>query len=463
MRSPPPLVDEAIVKPCDVLGGKYRVERVLGVGGMGIVVAVRHIDLRTRFALKIMRPEAARDPEAVERFLREARAAVQLKSEHCVQVVDVGRLENGSPYMVMEFLVGRDLGDVVARDGARSPAEAVDYILQACEGIAEAHARGIIHRDLKPQNLFLSKNLDGSSLVKVLDFGLAKSLSTAKEAHALTQTTAVMGSPVYMSPEQMRASRTVDTRSDTWSLGVCLHELLTGRPPFEAATFPELCSVVLNEPPRPMPSDIPRGLVKIVLRCLEKNPAKRFPTVADLAEALEAFAPATGAAARIRAVLAAPREALEMASEPDSDADVRSATTVDTVRRTQVRRARWPVLALGVVTLLTIIAGAAITRSPRRAGPGATAVPPTLAIAPALPPPSAEDPLPPPIEEAPAGGMMNMTASSPGSPTVASDVSKRGHPRAGPGRHAVAAVPPGVSPPAPSASAPVLKPKTTEF
>ena len=260
MSSPP--VDESIVKPADVLGGKYRVERVIGMGGMGIVVAVRHIELRTRFALKVMRPEAARDPEAVERFLREARAAVQLKSEHCVQVVDVGRLDNGSPYMVMEFLVGRDLGELVSQDGARSPAEAVDYVLQACEGVAEAHARGIVHRDLKPQNLFITTRVDGTPLVKVLDFGLAKSLATTKEMRALTQTTAVMGSPVYMSPEQMRASRTVDTRSDTWSLGVCLHELLTGRPPFEGATFPELCSLVLNEPPSPMPSDIPRGLAQ---------------------------------------------------------------------------------------------------------------------------------------------------------------------------------------------------------
>jgi serine/threonine-protein kinase len=459
---PHPPVDEAIVKPCDVLGGKYRVERVIGMGGMGIVVACRHIDLRTRFALKIMRPEAAGDPESVERFLREARAAVQLKSEHCVQVVDVGRLDNDSPYMVMEFLVGRDLGDLVSQEGARSAGEAADYVLQACEGVAEAHARGIIHRDLKPQNLFLTKRLDGTSLVKVLDFGLAKSLATTKEARALTQTTAVMGSPVYMSPEQMRASRMVDTRSDTWSLGVCLHELLTGRPPFEGATFPELCSMVLNEPPSPMPSDIPRGLTKIVTRCLEKNPAKRFATVAELAEALEAFAPVRGAAGRIRAVLAAPREVLESLPPPamraDPNAETRSAATIDTVRRPHAgRRPRWPALVAGAAAATAIAIGAAVTYLPPPPPPRLT---PTSAIAPTRPP-SLPAPLPTPIHD-PAPPAVVDTAGLPPAPVA--DPSKRGHAHAGPGRRSTLPVPaPAAAPPAATTSAPLLKPKTTEF
>jgi serine/threonine-protein kinase len=463
-----PLVDEAIVKPSDVLGDKYRVERVIGMGGMGIVVAVRHIDLRTRFALKIMRPEAARDQESVERFLREARAAVQLKSEHCVQVIDVGRLDNGSPYMVMEFLVGRDLGELVAQEGARSPAEAVDYVLQACEGVAEAHARGIVHRDLKPQNLFITTRVDGTPLVKVLDFGLAKSLATTKEARALTQTTAVMGSPVYMSPEQMRASRLADTRSDTWSLGVCLHELLTGRPPFEGATFPELCSMVLNEPPSPMPSDIPRGLTKIVNRCLEKNPAKRFANVAELAEALEGFAAVRGAASRVRAVLEARHEALESLPPPsmhaDPNAETRSATTMDTVRRPPVFRGRGRALmAAAAVAIASVTVIALLTRAPRP-----TIVPEHDSRSAGSPgdgpPPPAATPVPAPVDapRPPAVGDPALSAA-PASPS-APDLSRHGHSRPGPTRRPLTPAPAAPLPAAPpAASAPLLKPKTSEF
>jgi serine/threonine-protein kinase len=299
--------DEVPVRPGDVLDGKYRVERVLGVGGMGVVVAARHIDLNTRFALKFMLPDALRDAEGVARFQREAKAAVQLKSEHTARVTDVGRLPDGAPYMVMEFLVGKDLGTVIAKSGALQPNDAVEYVLQACEAIAEAHALGIVHRDIKPRNLFLTRRVDGRPLVKVLDFGLAKDLEQSGD-HALTKTTAVMGSPQYMSPEQMRASRDVDGRTDIWSLGVCLYEFLTGTVPFDARTVPELCAMVLKDPVRP-PHDrragIPLALSVVVMRCLEKDPRERFANVADLAEALEQFASASsrGSASRVRHVL----------------------------------------------------------------------------------------------------------------------------------------------------------------
>ena len=184
---PAPFDLESTIQPGQVLGGRYFVERVLGKGGMGVVVAARHVELNTRFALKLMRKDAALDEESVERFLREARAAVRLKSKHCVQVIDVGRMDDGAPYMVMELLVGKDLGELLGESGARAPSEAVDYILQACEGIAEAHALGIIHRDLKPQNLFVTRGIDGMPLVKVLDFGLAKTLRTTPEVRALTK------------------------------------------------------------------------------------------------------------------------------------------------------------------------------------------------------------------------------------------------------------------------------------
>jgi serine/threonine-protein kinase len=360
--------------------------------------------------------------------------------------------------MVMEFLEGRDLGELVAREGARSPAEAVDYVLQASEGVAEAHARGIVHRDLKPQNLFVTKRLDGTSLVKVLDFGLAKSLATTKEMRALTQTTAVMGSPVYMSPEQMRASRTVDARSDTWSLGVCLHELLTGRPPFEGATFPELCSMVLNEPPAPMPSDVPRGLAKIVVRCLEKNPARRFASLADLAEALEEFAPAPGAAARIRAILATPREVLESVPPPshlaiDPNAETRSATSMDTVKRPHAARSRWPIVAAGVAACITLLVAALATRSARSTLERPPA-PPSMALPTTTPAP------PDSTSVAEAVPPTTATAAAPAPPAVPSaEPIRRAHPHGG-ASHRPA--PPAAGPP-PPASAPLLKPKTTDF
>jgi serine/threonine protein kinase len=295
----------------DVLDGKYRVERTLGVGGMGVVVAARHMELGTRVAIKFMRKERASDKVLVERFLREARAASRLRSGHTVRVFDVGRLENGSPYMVMELLSGETLATRLERQRLLPLGEAVDYVLQASEGIAEAHAQGLIHRDLKPQNLFLTKRIDGKPLVKVLDFGVAKLLSNDEDAMSLTTTSVMIGSPVYMSPEQMRAASNVDGRSDIWSLGVCLYELLTGQAPFRAATHPALCSKVLYEPARPpseLRPEIPHLLDRAVLRCLEKDPANRFRDVGDFARALDSSTDNT-AVDRVIAVLRTKSEA----------------------------------------------------------------------------------------------------------------------------------------------------------
>src|SRR5579859_754331 len=244
------------VKEGDLLAGKYRVERVLGVGGMGIVVAARHEQLEQRVAIKFVRDEALDNKEAVERFLREARAAVRLKSEHAAKVLDVGTLESGAPYMVMEFLEGSDLAAVLVERGPLPVEEAAEYVLQACEAVAEAHAAGIVHRDLKPQNLFLARTVGGAPRVKVLDFGVSKSLTQSGGGPgpggkgALTQTRSMLGSPLYMSPEQMRSSRDVDARSDVWAFGVVLFELLTRRWPFEAETMPELCLKVVSDPPQ---------------------------------------------------------------------------------------------------------------------------------------------------------------------------------------------------------------------
>ena len=234
-----------------ILAGKFRIERVLGRGGMGIVVAATHLQLDERVALKFLLPEALINPEAVERFAREARAAVKIKSEHVARVSDVGTLESGSPYMVMEYLHGEDLAGWVRRNGAMPMADAIEFLLQACEAIAEAHALGIVHRDLKPANLFVTRRVDGSPCIKVLDFGISKvTVPGAAPEFGMTKTSTVMGSPLYMSPEQMSSSRDVDLRTDIWALGVILYESLTGRVPFEAETMPQLCGMILQDPPR---------------------------------------------------------------------------------------------------------------------------------------------------------------------------------------------------------------------
>jgi serine/threonine protein kinase len=294
-----------------ILAGKFRIERVLGQGGMGVVVAATHLQLDERVALKFLLPDALSNPEAVERFAREARAAVKIKSEHVARVSDVGTLESGSPYMVMEYLEGQDLAGFVHANGAMAVPLAIEFVLQACEAIGEAHALGIVHRDLKPANLFVTRRVDGSPCIKVLDFGISKlTLPGGGADLGMTKTSSVMGSPLYMSPEQMSSTRNVDMRTDIWALGVILYEILTGRVPFEAETMPQLCGMILQDPPRPLRDlrpDLPDVLQAVIFRCLEKSRDRRFANVADLAAALAPFgAPsAQRSAERISRVLGA--------------------------------------------------------------------------------------------------------------------------------------------------------------
>lgn len=282
----------APVKEGDVLAGKYRVERVLGVGGMGVVVAARHQDLDQQVAVKFLLPEIAEHGDAAERFRREARAAVKITSEHVARVIDVGTLEEGVPYMVMEYLSGNDLSDELRKRGPLPVEEAVGFVLQACEAVAEAHAAGIVHRDLKPANLFLHKRADGTRIVKVLDFGISKSVGTGMDL-ALTSTAALIGSPLYMSPEQMHSAKSVDARTDIWSLGAILYQLLAGRPPYVGESLPQLCSALLNESPRPLAdfrSDVPEGLEQALLGALTKDREQRYPGIPQFVRALEPYA-----------------------------------------------------------------------------------------------------------------------------------------------------------------------------
>jgi len=280
-----------------VIAGKFVVEQVLGVGGMGVVVSAKHIHLGQKVAIKFLRRDAAKNQEAINRFLREARSAVGLQSAHVVRVMDVGVLDDGMPYMVMEHLQGTDLSRVLEQRKTLPEQEAVDYVLQGMEAIAEAHALGIVHRDLKPANLFLTRSPDGSPLVKVLDFGISKAADTTQQEQSLTATSAVMGSPLYMSPEQLRSSKNVDARTDVWALGVILYELLAGQPPFVADTVTGLCAKIAADPATPLRALNPAlsmGLEAVVMRCLEKDMARRYATVADLALALHPLATPEG-------------------------------------------------------------------------------------------------------------------------------------------------------------------------
>jgi serine/threonine-protein kinase len=277
----------------DVIDDKYRVEKRIGAGGMGAVVAVKHLRLGERYALKCLRARGLRDPKMTARFLLEARAAVRIRSEHIARVADVGQLPNGTPFILMEHLSGCDLASLLYRTGPLPITEAVDYVLQACEGVAEAHALGIVHRDLKPSNLFLTSRSDGAPLVKVLDFGIAKALDGGGPADdMMTDSAAPLGSPAYMSPEQIRNSKGVDFRTDVWGLGVILHELITGTRPFTAETpLGTLAAITADEPQdvRAVRPDVSPELDAVVRRCLEKSTSKRIQSVAELAEALAPF------------------------------------------------------------------------------------------------------------------------------------------------------------------------------
>jgi serine/threonine-protein kinase len=282
-----------------VIADKYIVERVIGEGGLGVVVSAHHQHLEQTVAIKYLRPKVLGSKVVTDRFLREARLAAKIRSEHVVRVFDVGIHASGVPYMIMEHLEGTDLGHVLVTSGPLVIERAVDYVLQACEALAEAHVAGIVHRDLKPDNLFLA-TVSGKSTVKVLDFGISKMSSKRSDTGRLSELTEAndqFGTPVYMSPEQLRSASDVDTRADVWAVGVILFELLSGQLPFDAPGLPELCTAILNLPPASLTDlrpSLPESLEAVVERCLAKDPDQRFQNVAELAQELRSFASAAG-------------------------------------------------------------------------------------------------------------------------------------------------------------------------
>ena len=341
-------------EPGEVLLGKYRVEEVVGVGGMGSVVRARHLYLQQSVAIKILLPSLAESKSTIARFLREAQATVRLRSEHIARVMDVGTMPDGAPFMVMEYLDGFDLGEILRHHGPQASMSVVDLMLQACEGISEAHAMGIVHRDIKPSNFFITRRPDGSCLLKILDFGISK---TPAELSELTSTQTVIGTPMYMAPEQMRTARSTDPRSDIWSMGVVMYQMLTGRPPFEAETYAELVLKVDTGVPAPLPGDLPPGLAAIVMRCLEKDPRNRLQDVGALAAQLVPYASdpmaAQKSAERTVRILATPQSPMPSASQGDLSLSpaARTPSSWDQSRVTQVTLGSRHLVTAGIVVL----------------------------------------------------------------------------------------------------------------
>jgi serine/threonine-protein kinase len=424
-------------KPADVgvtvgqvLLGKYRVDAILGSGAMGVVAACMHLGLNERRAIKMLRRDVLDDVDAVSRFVREAQAAVKLKSEYVAKVHDVGQFENGVPYLEMECLEGYDLGQLLEQRGPLPAPWACELLVQACEALAEAHSLGIVHRDLKPSNLFVTWRPDGSALVKVLDFGISKSPHGIDMQ--LTQTQSLLGTPAYMSPEQMRSARLVDARTDIWSLGTVLYELLERRRPFEADSFSEMCVKVAVDPPEPM-QHAPAGIQPIILRCLEKDPERRFATTAELARDLAGFAQdqhqATVLVERMHRTLRRSQSDLARessgVSRPVPGAGLAAAPVAATTVRVSSSR-RWPFALVALMLAGAIVAAVAISGwsdgEPQRSVEQST--PPTelglpMAASPNHEPTSAQAPAPPHPQQldAPTG-----SASGSAHATAASDI-----------------------------------------
>lgn len=452
------------LQPGAMIGQKYRVDGLLGWGGMGVVLRATHLELDAPVAIKVVREELAQREEVVSRLLFEARAAAKLRGRHIVRVSDVARLESGAPYIVMELLEGADLATILQDRGALPVYEAVDYVIQACEGLAEAHALGIVHRDLKPENLFIAATPEGG-ILKILDFGISKavegSLSCTPRA-TLTSAGNAVGSPYYMSPEQMRASRSVDARADIWSLGAILFELLTGRCPFDGDSIPSVCAKVLGDEPTPLrklASDVPAELALIVDLCLRKDAAERFQSVDELATALCAFVEGGGELAA--------DPSWRLASGINLKSGRASAASIQALARRTAITQRWQPVSRRVAqaALATVVIGGALTvwqisRNSRLFGRSMpVAVADAAATSPALPP------LSPPIATRLADPEVSTAATAPTPPTQPSTSAQANRDKPKPWRRPQPAwTPPPVKPaPAaiPTTSASAAEPKSS--
>jgi eukaryotic-like serine/threonine-protein kinase len=441
----------------EIVGGKYRLTRFLAAGGMGSVYEAQHTVVKRRVAVKFLRADLAVERSSLARFQREAQAAGALESEHIAAALDFGIAGDGSPYIVMEYLVGESLSSLLEREKRLPLARAADLVAQACRGVETAHASGIVHRDLKPQNLFVARRQDGTDLVKVLDFGVAK-LEAEDQGAGTTRTGTVLGTPAYMSPEQARGEKVIDHRSDVYSLGAILYELLCGEKPHPGDSPNAVLYHIATHAPVPLAGlvpDLPEPLIRSIERALAREPGDRQASAAALAAELSAFA--------VREVHAAPK------IEPSSPASGGSSATVlasgqapslavsavDTARPSSPGKGRRGIAtavgwgAVGAAVAVAIGWGSRLgndgsgSATPLESRTAATADAP--ANDPALPPATATAPLPPPA-------VPSVATSTPTTPASASSGRPRGRPTGRPRDLASASPPAPATTPSPPAA-----------
>jgi len=412
-----------------VVADKYRIDSIIATGGMGVVVAATHVELAQKVAIKFLREVSH---EALARFRREARLLVRLKSPHVARVLDVGALEDDTPFIVMEHLDGSDLATILTERGKLPWPEAVDYVLQAMEAVAEAHALGMVHRDLKPANLFVARDGSGTTTVKVLDFGVSKIIDDRAESLGvtrggdLTNEGVALGSPGYMSPEQMTSARDVDARADVFSLGALLYRLVSGQPPYKGKTVVSILAVMATEPLRALRSvapDVPPELAAVVERCLAQDRDARFPTLAHLAQAMLPFAPA-----RDRALVDQISTTLGVA-RPEEPARA--------VLLSPERRSRRALLAFAAAVLSACVLAGVATWRLTSARPRAK----TIELTPAEAPRGSASAAPPAVSASESSAPVPMPLPSMATPTASTSASSHEtrpapRPRARPAGHA---------------------------
>jgi eukaryotic-like serine/threonine-protein kinase len=371
----------------DVLDERFVVEGTLGKGGMGVVYRVRQGD--EHYALKLIRPERAQSAVAARRMAREAEVLQSIDSPHVARIIETGELD-GSAYLLMDLVEGETLRQRLATGTSLDVGGACSIVVQAAAALAPAHAAGIVHRDLKPSNLMLGER-DDELWLTVLDFGIAKVLTTGLDDPTLTATGSTMGSPRYMSPEQLRDTKAVDARSDIWALGVVLYEMLAGRPPFEAPSHEALCLAIGMDAHAPL-EGFPDALAAVVDRCLKKDCIDRYVNVAELARALLPFAPAS--AATLAAEASAVFDAGEITETTEEPGDTSEPAAAD-----EPKPRWWWWGAAGVAAVAVLLAARttptapAVTQDPAADAAAAPTLPPDAPI-PAAPAPAAADPAP---------------------------------------------------------------------
>jgi len=456
----------------------YRIVSVLGEGGMGSVYLAEHPFMGRKAAIKVLRRELAEDSGLVERFMNEARAANAIGHANIIDIIDVGLLPSGIPYLMMEFLEGESLSKRIERQRPMPIAEAVDVAAQTASALAAAHEKNIVHRDLKPDNLFLVPDrTNPTGRIKVLDFGIAKLRGELSGSGARTQAGAILGTPPYMSPEQCRGVDELDHRTDVYALGIILYEMLTGAPPFVSPGWGEVVHMHISQAPAPLRAKNPAvspGLEALVLKALAKLPGERWSSMGELEAALRNV-PGQGEAPARKPASAA-MNAVGGQATPSPPTTLRSATgQVATFPDTAVvgdaarSRSRRPALAIGAVALAGIAFAAYGFVNRRAPAPAATVVPgapapapaaappaPVAALpAPVAPPPVAKEPTLPPAPEAaaevraPAGGRARPAAPS---AKKKGATAKSSHGAGAPETAAAPAVSPPAAPTAPAAS-----------